>query len=163
MNDLVGTLTLDGLDKQADANSEILVRFDLDLSGTLHATVIERNTSLEKSISIDNAITRFQSQDHEQAKRKIDQVFNDAPCEMAENQTTCDPESHLSPQVRERMERAANLITRAENLLVSAPESDQKEITVLLTKLKAVVEEDVQDDETDFDTTVAELDDLLFY
>ncbi len=163
LNDLVGTITLEGLDKQADAQSEILVRFDLDMSGTLHATVIERNTSLEKSISIDNAITRFQSQDHEQAKRKIDQVFNDSPCEIAEDQSTCDPESHLSPQVRERMERAASLIIRAENIFVSAPEPDQKEITVLLTKLKAAVEEDAQDDETDFDTTVAELDDLLFY
>ena len=160
LNELVGAITLDGLDAKADALNEMLVRFDLDVNGTLQATVIERDTSLEKSITIDNVITRFQSQDREQAKRKLAQVFGDAPSATTETQTAGDPNDRLSLEVRERMERATDVIARAEHLLPAAPEPDQEEISVLLTRLKAAVQED---EPTGMEGPIEQLEDLLFY
>ena len=71
LNELVGSVTLEGLDEAADANNEVLVRFDLDLNGALTATAVERATSLETSLTIDNAITRFRAENQSEAKQKL--------------------------------------------------------------------------------------------
>ena len=74
-NELIGGFKLDGLDEDADENSEILVRFDLDLNGTLNVTAVERATSLEQKLTIDNAVTRFRAKDADNAKQRLAELF----------------------------------------------------------------------------------------
>ncbi|MDC0934697.1 Hsp70 family protein [Pirellulales bacterium] len=168
LNKQIGVVLLEGLDPEADAGSEVVVRFHLSVDGTLRATVVERVSGLETSAAIDNAISRFQSQDRADARRRIDGMFGNAPERPQSTTSDRPPESaardeqaaELPPHVRARMQRAAELTSRAERLLPLATAEDQQEIAVLLDQLRSPQDEA---DLADQSAAADKLEDLLFY
>ena len=149
-NQLIGSFQLDGLDEDADTESEIVIRFDLDLNGSLTVTAIERATSLEKQLTIDNAITRFRAKDSDDAKKRLADLFG----------FTEETADSLPPAMRERMERAESLFSRSSRLVNDATAEDAEEISQLGNRLREAC---ARKAESEIDELAHKLEDVLFY
>ncbi len=73
-NTMVGEMRVEGLAK-VPAGNEILVRFDLDLSGILKVTATERATGLAKHVVIDNAMERFRKRERSDAIDRLEAIM----------------------------------------------------------------------------------------
>jgi molecular chaperone DnaK (HSP70) len=157
-NEPVGSFVLDGLDDQAKANSEILVRFDLSLDGTLTATAVERATSREKQLTIDNAITRFRSGSRDEAKTRLAEMFAvDADAPHAPSQECVDD---VPEEFRQRIEHCQKTLRKARQMAETAGSEDAGEIRQLADQLQTAVARREFDQIDQFQNT---LDDVLFY
>jgi molecular chaperone DnaK len=156
LNDQIGSFVLDGLDREAAAQSEILVRFDLNLDGTLRVTAVERATAHEKQLTIDNAITRFRAKNKAEAKARLSSVFADAfaPQEHAETQ----PE--IPDEIALRLQDGEKLIAKALKMAENANEDDAAEIDSLIESLREAVRDHSMER---LDQAKAKLEDMLFY
>src|SRR5262249_6490559 len=76
-NTQVRQVRVDGL-AEVDAGNQIIVRFDLDLSGILKVTATERLTGLSRHVTIDNAIERFRVQQRTSAVDRLESIFQRA-------------------------------------------------------------------------------------
>ena len=159
LNELVGSVTLEGLDEAADANNEVLVRFDLDLNGALTATAVERATSLETSLTIDNAITRFRAENQSEAKQKLAKMLGFEDEKTTETKPV-EPDDELPQPIRERLARGKQVIARAGVVLETASDQDRDEINQLVSELRDALSAQREDD---IDATADKLDDILFY
>jgi molecular chaperone DnaK len=160
LNELVGSFRLEGLDESVDASREILVRFELDLNGTLTATAVERATSLEKSLRIDNAITRFRAENQADAKQKIARVLGlTAPDALAPEDGGVSLSASLSPDMSPAT-REQRLIDQAESLLEVASQQDREEMKQLVDALRNAVS---AQDEDEITSIAEKLEDILFY
>lgn len=155
-NTSVGRFLLEGLDEEAGPENEILVRFDLNLDAILTVTAIERLTSREKKLTIENPIARFRAKDRGEAKAKLAAMFGYEAASVEQ------PLSAPVSQPAESTERqeARQLLSKARRLAASAAPEDAAEIGQLVAKLEAA-----QDHSTDEEVqaTLARLEDLLFY
>ncbi len=77
-NIALGEFVVEGLDKKAPPQSPLVVTLNLDINGILKVTAMEKHTGVSKSITIDNAISRFENEAMEDAKQRV-QSFFDAP------------------------------------------------------------------------------------
>ena len=159
LNELVGSVTLEGLDEAADANNEVLVRFDLDLNGALTATAVERATSLETSLTIDNAITRFRAENQSEAKQKLAKMLGFEDEKTTETKPV-ESDDELPQPIRERLARGEQVIARAGVVLETASDQDRDEINQLVSELRDALSAQREDD---IDATADKLDDILFY
>jgi len=159
LNELVGSVTLEGLDEAADANNEVLVRFDLDLNGALTATAVERATSLETSLTIDNAITRFRAENQSEAKQKLAKMLGFEDEKTTETKPV-ESDDELPQPIRERLARGEQVIARAGVVLETASDQDRDEINQLVSELREALSAQREDD---IDATADKLDDILFY
>jgi molecular chaperone DnaK len=161
LNDLVGSFTLEDLDEAADANSEVLVRFDLGLDGTLTVTAVERATSHEKKLTIQNAITRFRAKDHDEAKKRLAEIFGGAQATstLAAGEDQVDGDDLPEP-IRQRLQQNRALLAKADRLMDKASEQDATEIKSLAHELQSAL---VDRSAERIDRLSKRLDDLLFY
>lgn len=153
-NEPVGSFCLEGLDEDSDERSEILVRFELDLDGTLNVTAVERATALEKQLRIDNAVARFRAGSHEEAKARLSALLG--PDSAAGDVAVLDETAEEDAQARQSRE----LLAKADRLLESASPEDAEEIRMLIARLEAALDEGSQQA---IDGASAELEDVLFY
>jgi molecular chaperone DnaK (HSP70) len=73
-NLLIGRFVIEGLaDVPADDN-EILVRFDLDVSGMLHVRATERGTGLSKAVRIEGALGRMGERELARARERFAEI-----------------------------------------------------------------------------------------
>jgi molecular chaperone DnaK len=73
-NTLVGDFRIEGLAK-VPAGNEIVTLMTLTLDGVLKVSATEKRSGLQKQVRIENALTRFQRDEHDQARRRIDELF----------------------------------------------------------------------------------------
>ncbi len=158
-NEMIGSFKLEGLDESADANNEILVRFDLDLNGTLTVTAVERATRLEEQLTIDNAITRFRAKSTDEAKQRLAETFGFTDREAGTGDADEIPVDIPAP-IRQRLQRATQLFSKADRLVAAAPQDDAEEIRQLCLELKTAF---VQPSEEKLDQLNDKLEDVLFY
>jgi molecular chaperone DnaK len=156
-NQSTGRFMLEGLDEQASQGSEILVRFDLNLDGMLIVTAVERDTGLEKRLTIDNAITRFQAQGRDEAKARIAAAFDDdQPTELGQpNELPA-----MSDEMAQTLEQARDLIAKSQRLVAEAGEQDAQEITELVEQLQLAIE---QQSPEAIQEISQKLEDVVFY
>ncbi|MEX0819368.1 MAG: Hsp70 family protein [Pirellulaceae bacterium] len=140
-NERVGELLLSGLDEDAQAGSEILVRFQLNLDGILTVTAAERNTGLEKQITLDNAITRFRASSHDEAKAKLAAMFDDSSTDRAGGATTLSAAAPDAPADEDDADiSSANaLLAKARRLLAGASPEDADEMRDLIGELQEAI------------------------
>lgn len=138
-NQFIGGFVLDGLDESADAGSEILVRFDLNLDGMLNVTAVERNTGLEDRLTIKNAITEFRAEGHEEARAKLAEIFGDRTSSVSAARHPIPEESQLPEGERAAIKEAIQLIAKATNLLPQVGEEDVQEIQELIEQLEDAI------------------------
>lgn len=157
-NHPVGDFHFEGLDKEAEEGSEILVRFALNLDGILTVTAVERATKREGQTRIENAITRFRARDSADARAKLSRLFetslgHESPppaSNFLDSQTI--PEPHFL-RIGEMAERAKRLLSRVDA-------TDAEEIRTLLNNIESASSAGEWDRVRELQ---AKMDDLMFY
>ena len=85
----IGEFRVEGLSK-APAGNEVVLDLALDRDGILHVAACEKKTGLERRISIDQAVTRYEAAELQQAAKKASgeapksSVLPGAPCRDTE-------------------------------------------------------------------------------
>jgi len=157
-NQSVGEFLLEGLDTSVGYGNEILVRFDLNLDGMLKVTAIERATGLETQLTVDNAVSRFQKTEQQDASDNLAAVFGESPPEkwtLVEPAAT-DAQDSTDPVVQ----ASETLVTTARRLIGQAGEEDAQEIRELINRIH---ESKSAGDSTALREYSDKLSDLLFY
>ncbi len=160
-NEPVGDFMVEGLADVKQGNP-ILVQFDLDLDGILTVTATEKATGLEKKLTIDNAMTRFRTDNRTAAQARLNVMFAETETAGTEQPAAAvaEPVEELPPELQLAMGKANELIDQANGLLADANEQDADEIRELLAQLQAAIQRRSLDDMSD---VTAKLDDLVFY
>jgi len=164
-NHLVGQFMLEGL-AEVERGNQILVRFDLDLDGILKVTAVERATGLDKQLTIDNAIRRFQESEHGDAATRVDAAFGNVPVPAtadlapAKAQPADAPDKEQSDAWKATIAAARELIERGERVIHEANDEDAAEVTALIEQLRLAID---ARDLSAIDQNTSRLDDLVFY
>ncbi len=149
----IGQFNVENLSK-APAGNPIILQFALDLNGIMQVSAREKNTGLEKSIRIDNVLSRFQEGELETARARVNALF--AGEEMAAQPAGTAggaTEHQLTAQARA-------LVEKAERLLDSAAEDDREE---MINLIEAITDALAGGDFTALSAPMAALSDILFY
>ncbi|MEA2078553.1 MAG: Hsp70 family protein, partial [Pseudomonadota bacterium] len=146
-NTEIGRFLVEGLE-EVPAGNPIIATFSLDLNGILHVNAREKASGLEKSITIDNAIARFEEEQMEQARVRIDELFG-GEAEARED----------NAQNRE-LTQARALIEKAERLMEEASEDDRDDLVDLI---EGVTDAMNAQDPRVLQNTSEKLTDLIFY
>ncbi|MDD5036764.1 MAG: Hsp70 family protein [Methylococcaceae bacterium] len=124
----IGEFKVKGL-RNVPAGNTVTMTFDLDLNGILHISAREKETGLEKSITIGNAIARFQEEEMEQAKARVNALFGtDLVGEYTKEEKGAKEEHHT--QVK-----AHALVEKAQKLLDKAADEDKEDIIDLIEQI----------------------------
>ncbi len=153
----IGEFMIKGL-SAAHAGNEIVTMFELDKDGILHVTSREKKTGLEKKITIDNAISRFDEAELSEAKEKIINLFGED--EIREEKTPAPKEADTAGPGRQMKVQAGALIEKAERLLGQAEPDDREEMVDLIEKIQEALS---ANDLTALTESVEELSDIIFY
>ena len=78
----IGEFRVEGLSK-APVGNEVVLDLALDRDGILHVAAREKKTGLERRISIDQAVTRYEAAELQQAKERIGSLFGETGAETA--------------------------------------------------------------------------------
>jgi molecular chaperone DnaK len=166
----VGDFKIEGL-AEIDAGNQIIVRFDLDLSGILKVTATERLTGLAKRVTIDNAIERFRVRQRTDAVDRLEAIFGTATARETPALTVAGGESEspsdaafafeeLLAAPSPTVQAAGVLAEKAERALTRANSEDAADLRALLTDLRSAIE---SGSEETIQRVSAEVEDLLFY
>ena len=150
LNTMIGDFKID-LDKVREENP-IVVSFDLNLDGILKVTATEKNTGLEKSIRIENAVSRMDDNDMTEARDRVDSLFND--------DKTASKESTISTPENVKFEQAQALIEKANQLMEQATNDDKEDIIDQIEQIHAAIE---NKDEDAISEPMENLTDILYY
>lgn len=137
-----------------DARGAIFVAAVLLLlvRGLLHVSAREKDTGLEKSIDINNAISRFAESDLGDAKERIDALFHDRDTEGAsEGKTAGGHQAEV---------KARAVAEKAERLLDGASDEDREEMIDLIEAINDALHAGNLDA---LDEPVEQLAEILYY
>ena len=150
----IGQFTVEHLSK-APAGNPIVLQFSLDLNGIMNVTAREKNTGLEKSIRIDNVLTRFQEGELETARARVDALFGGG--ETIEGETVAPA---AAPTEHQLQAQARAVVEKAERLLDRASADDREDIINLIEKITDAL---AAEDFAAVKAPLADLSDILFY
>jgi molecular chaperone DnaK len=169
-NHRVGQFTVQGL-APVPAGNPIVVQLDLTLDGILKVSARERATGLQKQVTIENALARFESEERDMARERLrtlwgpDEDFEDGDEDFGEEPEAGGPEAmpELMPGPREGQRetvQARALLEKAERLLEKASAEDRTEVERMMGRVR-----DALTDRKWADLAAAsnELADTLFY
>ncbi|HJT78795.1 MAG TPA: Hsp70 family protein, partial [Gemmataceae bacterium] len=163
----VGRFRIQGL-APVPAGNQLVVQLDLNLDGMLKVTARERATGLQKQITIDNALARFEREEGALARERLERLWGDeedfegeeAGAELAEGEA--EPPM-LVPGPREGQREAVQaraLMEKAERLLENVAEEDRAEVERLMERVRTALTDRRWDQVT---AASNELADILFY
>ncbi len=125
----IGEFLVKGL-RNVPAGNVITIKLELDLNGILHVSAREKETGLEKSITINNAIGRFQDGKMDEAKARVSALFGQAAGHPMETQADSEADGHHA-QVKARA-----LIEKAQTLLEKASDEDREDMIDFIEQIK---------------------------
>jgi molecular chaperone DnaK len=160
-NRSIGEFLLEGLNSSDKPDRRIRVRFDLSLDGTLSVSARHNSTGIQKSIQIQNATSRLESNERAAALERIDGLFGEPDYSddyQGNGQTENRSENDTPPTAGS--DPLKSLIQRAERACDHASAEDAEEIRRLV---KAIDNASQKGDDELSSSLLAELDDLLFY
>ena len=134
------------------AGNTIILDLALDRDGILHISAKEKATGLERRITIDRAMSRYEKAEIEEARQHIDRLFGESTDETV---TAADVEG--TAPVDPKLEA---LLAKARARLDGAVAEDRTEIVDLI---ETIEDSRASGDEARLADTVQRLDDLLFY
>ena len=129
------------------AGNIITLTLDLDLDGILHVSAQEKASGKEKAITINNAISRFETEELNAAKQRICGLFGGAETEGRA------PESALVTE-------AKRLIKKAESLFETVNAEDKEDMVDLIERITRCLE---SGDEIELAQPVENLKDLIYF
>ncbi|MEI6413106.1 MAG: Hsp70 family protein [Pseudomonadota bacterium] len=150
----IGEFMIEGL-RDVPAGNVITISLALDLDGILHVSAREKETGLEKSITIHNVIARFQAQQMQDAKDRVAALFGTFSGNLGEGETGAGETQQHQTQAKARA-----LVEKAERLLERAADDDREEMIDLIEQIRdAMGAGDFASVEADMDR----LADILYY
>lgn len=151
----IAEFRVEGLQDVAAGNI-ITLSLDLDLNGILQVSAVEKATGLEKSITLDNALSSFESSSLDTAKQRITSLFGqlDSSLYGQNNQQVIEQITH--PEI----EAAQVLINKAESLFESISSDDKEDMRALIEVISACI---ADEDITKLAQPIAELNDIIYY
>jgi molecular chaperone DnaK (HSP70) len=144
----IGEFLVEGL-QDVEAGNVITITLALDLNGILHVSAQEKVTGLEKSITIKNAISRFEHGTLDTARHRINKLFgqNDALHSVVKNE---------APEIVE----AHKLIAKAEALFEKTSNEDKEDMIDLIEDIYSCIEAGLDER---LQESVAKLADIIYY
>lgn len=128
----------------------ITLTLALDLNGLLHVSAQEKATGLEKSIVINNAISRFDDEALSSAKQRIHHLFG-------QNDGSADISYKTEAPV---IDEARKLIAKAEALFDKVSDEDKEDMVDLIETLSAGIE---AGDSEGLQEPIEKLADIIYY
>ncbi len=150
----IAEFRVEGL-SDAKAGNVITLTLELDLNGILQVSAEERITGLRKSITINNALSNFESGSVKVATQRISALFGKLDASLYEQDKTQES-NNIHPEI----EAAQALISKAENLFATISSEDKEDMQVLIEALKTCI--DVEDI-TGLEKPLSELNDIIYY
>jgi molecular chaperone DnaK (HSP70) len=141
----IGEFRVDGLSK-APAGNPVILDLALDRDGILKVSAREKKTGLERRITIDKAMSRYDRDQLDEARARIGALFADSD------------ETEAGEAVPDAA--VAALLEKARGKLDAAGEEDRTEIIELI---EAIRDASDSDDAAALQTARKQLEDLLFY
>jgi molecular chaperone DnaK len=165
-NHRIGRFRIQGL-APVPAGNQIVVQLDLNLDGMLKVSARERATGLQKQITIENALARFELEERDAARARLAHLW-EAPgdgglVEELEEDAAEVALPDLSPGPREGQREAVQaraLLEKAERLLERVQPEDRTEVERLMGNVRTALTDRQWDKVT---TAANELADILFY
>jgi molecular chaperone DnaK (HSP70) len=151
----IGQFKVQGLSR-GPAGNVIVLQLALDLNGILNVSAVEKKTGLEKSITIDNAISRFEQGEMDQAKERIQALFEAEEAEIVAESTG----DAGAGQLQHTLVQARALVEKAERMLDKATAEDREDMINLIETINEAVE---ARDPDALKEPMDELSDILFY
>ena len=146
----IGEFTIDGLSK-APAGNPVIFDLALDRDGILQVSAREKKTGLERRITIDKAMSRYDSGQLDEARQRIGALFGEPG----------DIEGEVSGEMPAAGDPGLEaLLTRARVKLDEVGEEDRAEIIDLM---EAIRDAGTGGDAAALDEARHQLQDLLFY
>jgi molecular chaperone DnaK len=163
LNHRIGRFLIQGL-APVPAGNQLVVQLDLNLDGMLKVSARERATGLQKEIVIENALARFEREESEAARQRLQHLWDEAEPEGAEEPVAGSEEMPaLVPGPREGQREAVQaraLLEKAERLLERVQPQDKAEVERLMERVRTAL----GDRQWNLVTTASnELADVLFY
>lgn len=150
-NTEIGSFRVEGL-RDVPAGNLIVTTFALDINGILHVSAREKETGLERRITIDNATARFAQDEMAAARARIGALIEGETGDL-------DPPTATEAEHRETV-RAEALIEKAERLMGTVTADDREDLVNLIEALRdGLAERDEQMIQHSMDA----LADLIFY
>jgi molecular chaperone DnaK len=171
-NHRVGRFMVQGLAPVA-AGNPIVVQLDLNLDGILKVSARERATGLQKQVTIENALARFEREERDEARDRLERLWLDQDengfgggaghddAEAAEGGPVAMPS--LAPGPREGQREAVQaraLLEKAERLLERVQPEDRPEVERLMERVRVALTDRQWDKVTAASNDLA---DTLFY
>jgi molecular chaperone DnaK len=140
-NHRVGRFLVEGLAPVA-AGNQIVVQLDLNLDGMLTVSAREKGTGLQKRTTIDNALARYEAEEFDAARERLDELWSDAFGDTPAD----DPPPAVVPELvagpregqRETVQAKA-LLEKADRLLVTVQREDRPEVERLMEKVRTAL------------------------
>jgi molecular chaperone DnaK len=148
-NHRVGRFLVEGL-ATVQAGNQIVVQLDLNLDGMLTVSAREKGTGLQKRISIDNALARYEREEFDSARERLDELWGPA---LGEDGMDDDPEPLSEPAGRPLVPeliagpregqretvQAKALLEKAARLLETVQPEDRPEVERLMDKVRTAL------------------------
>jgi molecular chaperone DnaK (HSP70) len=144
----IGQFRVEGLSK-APSGNEVVLDLALDRDGILRVTAQEKSTGLERRISIDQAVTRYDAANLQEARARIGALFGEDGAEPVSDGDAGANDADV-----------AALLDKARARLDAAGDEDRREMIDLM---EAIRDAQAADDAAALDQARSQLADLLFY
>jgi molecular chaperone DnaK len=168
----VGKFLIQGL-ARVPAGNQILVQLDLNLDGMLRVSAREKATGLQKQVTIENALTRYESEERDLARERLDRLWGAAEEDweededvLPEGETEAElpsgpPELVTGPREGQRETvQARALLEKSERLLLTLQPEDRTEVERLMANVRSALTDRKWEQLT---VACNELSDVLFY
>jgi molecular chaperone DnaK len=156
----VGKFRIEGL-ARVPAGNQIVVQLDLNLDGMLRVSAREKATGLQKQITIENALARYEREERDAARERLEQLWGE-PEAAAMGEEVEEPPT-LAPGPREGQRetvQARALLEKAERLAANVQPEDRAELERLMEQVRTALTDRRWEKVT---TASNELSDVLFY
>jgi molecular chaperone DnaK len=148
----LGEFCVEGL-SEAPAGNPIIIDLALDRDGILHVSATEKKTGLERRITIDKAMSRYDKNKLDDARQRITDLFDDGDTNGArlpsDGTTGTPPDTGI-----------AALVAKAQAKLGEAGDEDRAELVDIVAIIEDCKE---RGDATGLEEASRQLGDLLFY
>jgi len=151
----IGEFRVDGL-RDVPAGNVITITLGLDLNGILQVSAQEKDTGLEKSITIKDALSEFEEGELDDAKQRINSLFGQMDPTIIDHEST---DVVIEP-VAEEINQARGLISKAEGLFDTVSNEDKEDMIDLIESLTTCID---NKDISGLEEPVAELTDIIYY
>jgi molecular chaperone DnaK len=161
-NHRVGKFMIQGL-APVPAGNQIVVQLDLNLDGMLKVSARERATGLQKQVTIENALARYEREERDAARERLDQLWEGPDEDLLEEPSPEAEVPQLVPGPREGQREAVQaraLLEKSERLLEKVQPEDRAEIERLMERVRTALTDRQWDKVT---AACNELADILFY